>query len=448
MKSLKKPIGSLSAVLRETLEFVQQHAQENAEDQSVRMFLDGGIEKLLAGIYRQEDQDGDGKLTIELLEALIEILPKSPDLYRELVKTHMRAGDHKSAARYALKALDFAPNDTDLRFDLALCHTELGRHEMAIMEFYRYLESVKDYPWAYNNIGCCYRDLGQRDKAEQFLMMALSIDETFAPAYHNLAMLYHDGDEWEKCAYWANLGVRSNPSEKNLHLVLGEALMGLRNYKAGLEHLVTATLIDRDFLEAYESMPVAHIELGMYELAIGAAREALRLDPESKMAYEYWGRALSKQGKSQQAARKFEKAIELAKASLRTEQDPLARYSRCWEIGWSSFMTDQYDQALEFTKKALVLASKPEPELHFNKGLILAAQGQEEQSEAAYQEGLRMATIHNSRRAIGRAVGDIEEFVSTRARAEERDERKIAFLTQVKDELLSTMDPGVGEMDE
>ncbi|MEW6567707.1 MAG: hypothetical protein AB1449_05990 [Chloroflexota bacterium] len=107
------------------------------------------------------------------------------------------------------------------------------------------------------------------------------MDRRFLPAYRNLAHLYQDQKDWESCLSYGLTAEKYGLPDKEVELAVAEALMGLGHLEAALARLVEATLIGRDFIEAYETMLAAYVDLGMHELALAAAREALSRNPHS-----------------------------------------------------------------------------------------------------------------------------------------------------------------------
>jgi tetratricopeptide (TPR) repeat protein len=192
-----------------------------------------------------------------------------------------------------------------------------------------------------------------------------------------------------------------------VQLALGDGYMGLGEPKSALQHLVKATLVDKDFAEAYETMSCTYADLGMYELAIAAGQEALRLNPNSWMAPANMGYAEEKRGR-------FAEAIKYQHESLRRNPDPEGTYKLCWGLGWNYLQTDQYSKALKFTERAIRLKEPPDAILSFNKGLILFAQGKAAEAYKVYHQAIGKACNSDNYRAILEGIKDLSDFVAKR----------------------------------
>jgi tetratricopeptide (TPR) repeat protein len=170
---------------------------------------------------------------------------------------------------------------------------------------------------------------------------------------------------------------------------------------------VKATLIDNDFAEAYETMSCAYADLGMHELAAAAAKEALRVNPNSWMALANIGYTESMRGK-------YVEAIKHQHEALRCHPDQEGTYKICWGLGWNYLQTDQYSKALKFTDQAISLKEAPDIILSFNKGLILLAQGKAAEAYDVYRSAMARACGSDNYRAIIEGIGDLRDFVTKR----------------------------------
>ena len=433
MNDSAKTIESIDAVTRKTIEHLRQHIIENPEAVQAKLLLDGIVEQLVQQICQQEGEEGDYRLTVSLLEELTRLVPEYATPYQQMAKTFIAKGDYAAALEYIERGLQVQSDDWNLRFDYAYCLMYLGKTAKAIAEFHNSLKIEEDYPWAYCNMGNCYRDLRQYDKAEKYFMKAIEIDKTFLPAYQNLSVLYQDHGAWEKCAHYARIVVENLPRDKEARLTLGEAFMGMKEYRPALQHLVAATLIDPDFCEAYETMSAVFADLEMYELAIGAAGEALRINPHSWMALANCGCALGKHGRYREAIERSLEALE--------QRPPLeSMYQIHCELGWWHFKAGEHTKALEHTDKALTLIDSPDVFLHFNKGLMCLVLGKEREARETYDQALEMVDVLRKHDVLLDAMKDVEDCI-TAARAEgEGQTKKMRLLEEIKTRMNKTLD--------
>jgi tetratricopeptide (TPR) repeat protein len=401
----KEYIKSIDPSVVKTVEELQEYAKNNPGALSVKAAIEGILDHLIQESLRSGTVEDDINLTIRLLEELTGLFPDNHTPLLNLAKIFIEKKDYDTALKYAEAGLQIKLDSLDLLFDYSLALLQTGKEEAGIDGFKRYIELDPDNPWAYNNIGDAYRKLKIYDKAEDYFKLAIEKDNNFPSAYYNLAMLYLDQKDWTRCVHYGQIAEKNNPSDKDIHLVLGDAFLGLREYRSALNHLVIATLFDRNFVEAYESMSCAYADLGMYELSLAAAQEALKLEPNSWMALANIGYCYTKQGK-------FGDAIIYDEEALQHAPDQEKKRKLCWDLGWNYFQIDRYPEALEYTEQAIKLKESPEIVLFFNKGLILLAQGKEDEANFIYEQAIEKATDLENFQAILEAKGDIRDFIT------------------------------------
>ncbi|HQJ52750.1 MAG TPA: DUF3808 domain-containing protein, partial [Anaerolineae bacterium] len=192
------------------------------------------------------------------------------------------------------------------------------------------------------------------------------------------------------------------------HLAMGDALLSLKEHEAALQHLAAATLINPDFVEAYESMSDAYAELDMYELCVGAAREALKRNAGSWMALANIGYGLGRQ-------RRFAEAIKVYQDVLTLVSDPERRLKVLWEIGWNCFMAGQYEEALDYTQQAIDCEEPARLILSFNQGLMLLALGRVDEAEEVYRRAMERAEAEEDQAVLAEASKDLGEFLARKA---------------------------------
>jgi tetratricopeptide (TPR) repeat protein len=411
IKSMKKKaVKSTRAIepaIVKAVEGLRLYAKTHPEAGSVRLALDGILKQLVQASLCGDGNQGELDLSLLRLEELAALFPDSPIPFLHLSKICLDNGYHTAALTYAEAGLQLQADYPDLIFNRALALMQTGKNEAGIAGFKRYIELNPDNPWAYNNIGDAYRRLGQYDEAEKHLKMAIERDDRFYPASYNLAMLYMDKKDWASCVHHAQIAEKHGPPDKEVQLALGDGHMGLGEAKSALQHLAKATLINKDFVEAYETMSCAYADLGMYDLAIAAGREALRVKSDSWMAPANMGCAEGKRGR-------FAEAIKYQIEAMALNPDQEGLYKLCWELGWNYLQIDQYSKALKFTEQAISLKEAPDIILSFNKGLILLAQGKAGEAYEVYHQAMAKACSSDNFQAIIEGIGDLRDFVTKR----------------------------------
>ena len=411
-------VEAIDGALVRLVDQLRERVRTRPQERWARMALDGILDQLIQDALASATAADEGQSAIERLEELAMLFPESPTPFLHLSKVCLDRLDYEAAQEYAEAGLEIEPSHYGLNFNLALSLSDTGDYEAAIAGFKHCLELKPNQPWAHNNIGDCYRLRKRYQQAEKHLRRALELDDQFAPAYFNLALLCMDREDWAGCVHYGLKALRYDPGNKDTHLVVGEAYLSLKEYEVALQHLVAATLIDRDYVAAYEAMSAAYVNLAMYELSIAAAQEALKRDPTSWRALANIAFGYAEQGQFGEAVRIYENV-------LGRVSDPDDRYRLCWELGWNCFLAEQYERALEYTGQAIEMRKHPDLVLFFNKGLILLAQGRMAEADAAYSQAIGQAELPKDKKVIGEARHDLEELLSRKGM--QLDEASVAY---------------------
>jgi len=395
----------VSKAVVKVVEELRELAHKRASAESAQIALNGMLEGFIEQARQFKDLDDQ---VVEQLQELAEVFPDSPLPWLNLSQVYLERDEFEQAKKAAEQGLKVEPGEVGLVFNRALALEEMGDYEAAIVGFKHCIEVNPHYPWAYSNIGDAYRMLKKYDQAEKHLQEALKIDPHFAPALHNLAVLYNDLEQWAACVYYGQQALRYDPDNAETHLAMGDALLSLKEHEAALQHLAAATLINPDFVEAYESMSDAYAELDMYELCVGAAREALKRNAGSWMALANIGYGLGRQ-------RRFAEAIKVYQDVLKMVSDPERRHKVLWELGWNCFEAGQYEQALDYTQQAIDSAEQPKLILFFNQGLMLLALGRVDEAEEVYRRAMERAEAEEDQAVLAEASKDLGEFLARKA---------------------------------
>ncbi len=403
MEDRSQVISSIDGHFLDVVADLREHLRSNPQDRVTAVALDGLADALLGSILGQQTLVPNEQ-TLRLLGIVGEAFNGHPRAMLLLSKAFIDRGDHEKALDYASRGLSNEPENPDLLFNHALCLLEVGQLEAGIPEFKQYIELEPNNPWAYNNIGTAYRSMGYFDTAEEYFQLAIKHDERFGPAYYNMAMLCMDQADWARCAHFASIAERFDPMDKNIQLALGDAFEGLEMHETAVQHLVKATLIDKTFVEAFETLASAYADLGMLDLAIAAGQQALALNQDSWMALANIGYAHTRAGD-------YESAIDYQLRALEKEPDSSGQYHLFWELGWDYFCEGQYDKAEDFTKRALQAREYPDVMLRFNLGLILLAKEKMVEATEAYREAIRYADSIPDGSIAMQAFNELREFL-------------------------------------
>jgi tetratricopeptide (TPR) repeat protein len=130
---------------------------------------------------------------------------------------------------------------------------------------------------------------------------------------------------------------------------------------------------------AETSLGIAYYEAGQSDLAMTSLEHSLSLDPNSYLAQLYTALTLSAVGDNQEASAHLLRAEEL-------NTDPLAEWSL---FAQAHANLNQWDRAIEYDRKELSLEPQ-NPVLYTTLGEALQANGQTQESIAAFRQAIRL----------------------------------------------------------
>ena len=216
--------------------------------------------------------------------------PRMANTTYQLGLAYFNAGDYQRAIPEFAKAVELNPSEP-------LYHDALGtalmfsrRFDAAIAQFKEALRVDPKYTEAKNNLGTAYLAKGDLELARATFNDVLRDPFYATPqfAYFNLAKIY----------------------ERE-----GKIDDAIREYKRALD-------IDRDYVDAHNSLGILYLQQDRVDLAIQEFDEATRLSPRVALYHRNLGVAYVRAGDKKKARRAFERVLEL-------ERDgPSAAYAR------------------------------------------------------------------------------------------------------------------------
>lgn len=300
-------------------------------------------------------QQGQPRQAIDTFRLAIKKDPKSIQAFVGLAGAYMQAKQYPEAIESYRSAIELNPSVPEFYYNLA----------MALIEVDKFQE-------ARNLLG---RAVGMN---EGDIRLRLGIAETYRREKDLLRA---------REAYVRAIGFGvGNPAAYN---GLGNLNLQESRYQEALDCFDASLQINSDELEAQLGRSAALSGLERHADAIDAAQKVLLRIPNLPFGYTALGGAYEAKKEHLLAVAQYEKALE------RDKNDPYT-----WgNMGWSLFGAEQYDKALEVSRKALGI----DPKLIYvrlNVGLIYAAQDKWQDSQKEYKEAIKSTSLLELRAGI------------------------------------------------
>ncbi len=198
-------------------------------------------------------------------------------------------------------------------YDLGLAYFNAGNFGQAVPELAKAVELNPSDPVHHNALGMALMFNRRLDEAIRAFEEALRVDERFSEARNNLASAYMFKGDLER-AQSLFLEVLKDPFYPTPHFVhfnlakiserQGRLDEAVQQYKRALD-------IQRDYVDAHNSLGLLYLRQGKTDLAIKELTEATRLSPRLAIYYQNLGTAYLRAGRQKEARRAFEKVLEL-----------------------------------------------------------------------------------------------------------------------------------------
>ncbi|MFQ5701966.1 MAG: tetratricopeptide repeat protein, partial [Acidobacteriota bacterium] len=181
-------------------------------------------------------------------------------------------------------------------------------------------------------LGDCYLNRGDPTEALAEYHRALRLQEDFAPAYDALGRAAESSGDDEKAIEYFRRAIELNPGFPNPSLNLGDLYMRDGRYDEAIKLFLDAIKVRPDFAAAYNRLGVAYAKQKLGNEAIAALRRAQTLEQGNPWHSVTIGRVFLDLDNEVQAAREFDKALDLdpdyleaylAKATLLRRQGKL-----------------------------------------------------------------------------------------------------------------------------
>jgi len=215
---------------------------------------------------------------------------RAAETHYQLGMAYFRVGNFQEAVPEYAKAVELDPAEPIYRDAMGTALMYGNRLDMAIVQFEEALRLDPKFTESRNNLASAYLLKGDLARARAQLDEVLKDPFYATPqfAYYNLAKIYEREGKIDE-AIW--------------------------EYRRALN-------IDRDYVDAHNSLGILYLHQGKVDLAIERFTEAARLDPRVAVYQRNLGVAYVQAGDGQKARRAFERVLEL-------ERDgPSAEYAR------------------------------------------------------------------------------------------------------------------------
>lgn len=267
-------------------------------------------------------RNGDIEEAQEIAETAHKLDPSNMDALLNLGIIYSTQQKYEEAANIWMNASELYPNDARVWNNLANMLRELKKFDKALKSINKALKLAPQDPEALNNKGCILKELGEQKEALSYFIQSTDIQPNYPQAHYNQAVQHAYFFDYYKAAVSARYAIAFKP----------------------------------DYLDGYNALASALIELGDLSNAHYAAQKAVQLCPESAEAHLNLADVLYLENRFDDGYATVQKAIKLDPNNDRCHAKLGNMYGRLDERDLSM---ESYDHAIALNPtNALYYAAK------------------------------------------------------------------------------------------
>ena len=230
---------------------------------------------------------------------------------------------------------------------------------------------------AHEMLAASYLESSDTARAEGHLRRVIALDKSAYLNYLTLAQVFLAQRRYQEAAQVAQQGLAANPEFGELHFFLGNLRFEMGQFDLAAEAYRDASRLMSDPLQVLYNLGLALLQVNALESARDAFMRAIELAPAWLEAHINLGCVYSQMDKPTEATASFEKALALQPGL------PLAHFN----LGKIAMSQGDIVKALEHLRKAL----ENDPNLadgHLRLGICLTALGSREEAISHFQRSL------------------------------------------------------------
>lgn len=259
--------------------------------------------------------------TNELIDYYTLLVNKYPELskcYYELGHLLLKKGEKISALSAFETALKYDEENPYYQNSLAFAYIQLEQYEPAIELYKKALEKNPDNEWsavvAQALAALYYQVKDNAPAAISTLEQALYLTRNKSQIYAAMADIYYDAQDLDTASEYYEKALDDDFKNPKLYSRLAMTCWEQDYIEKAIMYYNKALELDSSYDIAYNNLGVVYLDgLGDIERAQSHFRTALEINPDYVLAYFNLGRSLEAQGEKVQAAKTYQKALNLNK---------------------------------------------------------------------------------------------------------------------------------------
>lgn len=315
-----------------------------SDEEKIKELIQAGIE------FANKDEN---EKAIKEFQKALKIDPTNEDALFNLACTYSDIGDTQKSYETFKTLINKNPKHVNAFNNLALMFARQGKYNDALFIYEKGIEQNPDSALLYNNRGNIYFEMGNYVEALKNFKKASDLDPIYSERFYHLGISSYLKEETGGMD--DAIKELEQSAKKNMHKSkdvhdLGVAYMERKMYDKAIEAFNNALKIDPNYLSAYINLGYCYQYKEDYVKAIQSFEKAIILNPRSAKLYNTIGLLYDKMGNPEKAVIAYKKAVNL---------DPTYKNSH-YMLGQLYQNRGNFDKAIaEFTKHIKIVESGP-----------------------------------------------------------------------------------------
>jgi len=340
----------------------------------------------------------------QVLQRADKLAPASPGLRLRLADNLGQAGDSQRAAAIyqgLLKSLPEAPILRErVHAKLAEIYLRNNDRTNAFEQLQAIVKEDPTSPQAYYYLGSLAYDEKKLAEAADFFHKTILLNPDFEPPYYDLALAQINQDKTEEALATLDSARKRFPQNFIMEFWTGLAYARQKNYAAALPHFTTAEVVAKatdpkrlnEFF--YFQAGAAYERTGNLDQAARYFEKCLEIAPGAADAMNYLGYMWAEHGTN------LDKARTLIEKAVKAEPKNAAYLD---SLGWVLFQLKQPKEALVYLLRAVELSTEPDATVFDHLGDVYLALNEVQKAREAWNRSLSLEPNDQVRKKLAQS---------------------------------------------
>ena len=242
---------------------------------------------------------------------LSKLIPKDPELWRNLGLIEVQSGNLQDGILFLQKSILINPHQSNTLFLIGNLNFTLRQFDEAILNYDSLIKLDSNFSEAFNNRGNALQEMGRFENALESYSQAIAINPSYADALNNQGNLFVELNQFDDALVSYSKAISLNIRDSEIFFNRAICFDKLKRFDEALVDYGQAIKIDPNYIEAYFNRAVVYTQLKDFNSALLDYDIAIKLKPDYEKAYINRGRVFYKLNWVEESLLNFAKAIDL-----------------------------------------------------------------------------------------------------------------------------------------